>query len=200
MASYIVQPGDTLSLIAQHNNVGLDALLKANPQISNPNYIVPGQQITLPNGQSNAPTPHQKPAQGPALTGTPPWMYAAWGQHHLWQVNENQTAWQESTIKDYMIAATGAPAIGNWCSAFVYWCMKANRIKFGHKISATGGGYAGEWVTWAGGKCVEPRAGAIGVMKDFGTASDSRPFYHVGFVVRTEGAGSRQDLIRLWAG
>ena len=45
--SYTVRSGDTLSAIAQRNGVSLSSLLAANPQISNPNLIYPGQQIHL---------------------------------------------------------------------------------------------------------------------------------------------------------
>ncbi len=46
---YTVQPGDTLSGIAgQFFGVTLEALEAANPQITNPNLIVPGQVIRIP--------------------------------------------------------------------------------------------------------------------------------------------------------
>jgi LysM repeat protein len=46
---YTVQPGDTLSGIAgQFFGVTLSALEAANPQITNPNVIVPGQVIRIP--------------------------------------------------------------------------------------------------------------------------------------------------------
>ncbi|KRE99999.1 hypothetical protein ASG87_13510 [Frateuria sp. Soil773] len=48
--SYTVQPGDTLSGIAQRQGVSLAALRAANPQISNANLIYPGQVIHLPGG------------------------------------------------------------------------------------------------------------------------------------------------------
>ncbi len=50
-----VRSGDTLSAIAQRNNVSLSDLIKANPQVSNPNLIYPGQQLNLPgwNGQND---------------------------------------------------------------------------------------------------------------------------------------------------
>ncbi|WP_116900986.1 SafA/ExsA family spore coat assembly protein [Thermaerobacter sp. PB12/4term] len=47
---YTVQPGDTLFLIAQRFGVSLQALIAANPQITNPNLIFPGQQICVPVG------------------------------------------------------------------------------------------------------------------------------------------------------
>ncbi|NLZ37989.1 MAG: SafA/ExsA family spore coat assembly protein [Firmicutes bacterium] len=45
---YIVQPGDTLFKIAQRFQVSLEAIKAANPQITDPNKIFPGQQIFIP--------------------------------------------------------------------------------------------------------------------------------------------------------
>lgn len=47
---YVVQPGDTLSGIAQRYGIGLAGLIAANPQIANPNLIFPGQQVNIPSG------------------------------------------------------------------------------------------------------------------------------------------------------
>lgn len=44
---YIVQPGDTLSSIAERHDISLDALLALNPSIQNPDRIFPGQRITV---------------------------------------------------------------------------------------------------------------------------------------------------------
>lgn len=45
---YTVRTGDTLYRIARRFNVPLDALIRANPQIRDPNLIYPGQQICVP--------------------------------------------------------------------------------------------------------------------------------------------------------
>ena len=45
---YYVQSGDTLRKIAAKFNTSVDAILRANPQIANPNLIYVGQGITLP--------------------------------------------------------------------------------------------------------------------------------------------------------
>lgn len=44
---YIVQPGDTLSAIADRHSMTLSDLLKINPSIQNPDLIFPGQKITV---------------------------------------------------------------------------------------------------------------------------------------------------------
>ena len=48
--TYTIKPGDTLSKIAKLNGCSLDQLLKANPQITDPNKIRVGDVLTLPNG------------------------------------------------------------------------------------------------------------------------------------------------------
>jgi LysM repeat protein len=45
---YIVKPGDYLTEIALQFNITLSALLQANPQISDPNLIYPGQVVQIP--------------------------------------------------------------------------------------------------------------------------------------------------------
>lgn len=45
---YIVQPGDTLFIIANKFGVTVNQLIAANPQLSNPNVIFPGDKICIP--------------------------------------------------------------------------------------------------------------------------------------------------------
>ena len=51
--AYYVQRGDTLRKIASKFSTTVDAILRANPQISNPNVIYVGQAITIPAGVAN---------------------------------------------------------------------------------------------------------------------------------------------------
>lgn len=54
-SSYTVKKGDTLSEIAQKQGVSLSSVIKANPQIKNPDLIFPGQQVNIPGrGASNS--------------------------------------------------------------------------------------------------------------------------------------------------
>lgn len=66
--NYTVQAGDTLSAIAQRQGVSLAALEAANPQISHPNYIYPGETIHLPGG-SHDHTGEYTVRQGDTLSG-----------------------------------------------------------------------------------------------------------------------------------
>lgn len=46
--NYVVKNGDTLRKIAQQNNVSIEALIKANPQIKNPDAIFTGDELVIP--------------------------------------------------------------------------------------------------------------------------------------------------------
>lgn len=67
---YVVQPGDTLGGIATSNGTSVEALLAANPSITDPNAIVPGQQIVIP-GTGASPEPSTKGGQS-ADSNNPP--------------------------------------------------------------------------------------------------------------------------------
>ncbi len=47
MATYTVQPGDSLSAIAEANGTTLAEVIRLNPQIANPDLIHPGDEITI---------------------------------------------------------------------------------------------------------------------------------------------------------
>ncbi|SEB44881.1 CAP domain-containing protein [Paenibacillus sp. GP183] len=56
-ASYTVKSSDTMSLIANRNGISLSSLIKANPQISNPNNIWPGLVLNIPGASYSPPSP-----------------------------------------------------------------------------------------------------------------------------------------------
>lgn len=45
---YVVRPGESLYIIAARFNVSVQEILRANPQITNPNFIYAGQVINVP--------------------------------------------------------------------------------------------------------------------------------------------------------
>lgn len=65
-SNYTIQNGDTLSGIAARNNTSVSALLAANPNITNPNLIIAGRNLSLPG----APAPASPAA--PVVPTTPP--------------------------------------------------------------------------------------------------------------------------------
>ncbi|MDN4494555.1 LysM peptidoglycan-binding domain-containing protein [Ureibacillus aquaedulcis] len=50
MQTHIVQKGETLWRIAKQYGIGLDELKRLNTHLANPDYIVPGMEIILPEG------------------------------------------------------------------------------------------------------------------------------------------------------
>jgi LysM repeat protein len=50
---YVIRPGDTLYAIARRNNISLDRLLAANPQIEDPDNIAVGATICIPRAQTS---------------------------------------------------------------------------------------------------------------------------------------------------
>ena len=67
-STYTVVHGDTLSGIAATNNVPLSELEKMNPQISDPNFILPGQQINLGSANSSAVPASSSGGSTPSVT------------------------------------------------------------------------------------------------------------------------------------
>lgn len=67
MAKYLINSGDTLGAIASRLGVGLAGLESANPHITDPHRIFPGQIITVP-GSSPVPGPEYVVQSGDTLT------------------------------------------------------------------------------------------------------------------------------------
>ena len=66
--TYVIQPGDTLSAIAQTYGVSAEVIASAN-NIVNPNLIYSGQTIIIPDGSPPSDTP---PTEAPPPEATPP--------------------------------------------------------------------------------------------------------------------------------
>ncbi len=71
MATLTIQQGDTLSGIAQSQGTTVDALLGANPNISNPNLIQAGGTLNLPGQEAPVVTPESQVPTTPLPTSQP---------------------------------------------------------------------------------------------------------------------------------
>ena len=63
---HVVEEGDTLSRIAQQYGLSLAEVIRANPAITDPNVIYPGQEVVIP-GQQQAPS---KAPESPEVADT----------------------------------------------------------------------------------------------------------------------------------
>jgi spore coat assembly protein SafA len=69
---YRVQRGDTMFEIARRNNITLAMLIAANPQITDPDRIFPGQMICVPSsGAIATPVPTEPPIVLPPMPCPP---------------------------------------------------------------------------------------------------------------------------------
>ncbi|HMT22523.1 MAG TPA: LysM domain-containing protein [Promineifilum sp.] len=84
---HIVQRGEYLSVIAQRYGTTTQAILAANPQITNPNLIFAGQTIFVPFGTQPPPPPPPPPTPVPPSPPPQPacraWHYVTPGQTML---------------------------------------------------------------------------------------------------------------------
>lgn len=79
---HIVQRGEYLSLIARQYGTTVQAILTANPQITNPNLIFAGQTIFVPFGTQPPPPPPPPPPPVPPPPPQPPTPACRW-QHYV---------------------------------------------------------------------------------------------------------------------
>lgn len=80
---HIVQSGQYLSQIAQIYGTSTQAILAANPQITNWNLIYTGQTIFVPFGNSPQPVPPPPPPVPPPPAACRAWHYVTPGQTML---------------------------------------------------------------------------------------------------------------------
>ena len=151
-STHTVQPGDTLSEIAERHGVALAELIAANPQISNPDLIFPGQEIHLPGGAtapSDGPAPSSPPpgtgaTPSPSVNGEPSWMAIARGELGQSEISGSGPANNNDRISDYH----GTTTLGRhedetpWCSSYVNWVMEQAGIP------GTDNALARSWADW----------------------------------------------------
>lgn len=67
MSVHIVQKGDTLWKIAKQHQIPFDELKRLNAHLANPDYIVPGMEIFLPEAASMPKRKKEMPTETPAM-------------------------------------------------------------------------------------------------------------------------------------
>jgi LysM repeat protein len=72
MSSYRIRWGDTLSGIAARHGTTVSALMRANPQIKNPNLIYAGKSLTIPGGRDEFVRTRARPPNSSGSTRTRP--------------------------------------------------------------------------------------------------------------------------------
>lgn len=106
-----VKRGDTLSAIAARNHTTVEALLRANPTIKNPNQIYPGQTIVLPNSKPS-PAPVPPPATAPSQRQGPFTLVEGLYSHVKEEITQLvQRAWQVIDSKFSKHTAHNAPVM-----------------------------------------------------------------------------------------
>ncbi len=200
---YIVQPGDSLWVIAESLHLPLGDLLDANPSIKNANLIYPGQSIIAPATHHSVKSAHQMATGHAGNTAHHVDFKAhASGHHQVSHVKEHQKSaaapvhartplwmqiaedelriWQHGGGRERhrkYLKETGGPD-DNWCSIFVNWVMQ----RCGY--SGTRNWLALSWIRW-GVPIHHPRAGAIAIVKDH---HPDNPYPHVAFVRSHQGS------------
>lgn len=112
---YVVQPGDTMLVIATRNNITVDDILRAN-NLSDPNFLFAGQRLVIPiqgaggavepDSSTSAETPE---AAEPAIEGVRIASVAGPGDlvnEHVVVVNESATPF---SLQGWQIQRVGGP-------------------------------------------------------------------------------------------
>lgn len=74
--NHVVQPGEYISQIARAYGVTPQAIIAANPQVTNPNLIFPGQVLVIP--LCGTPVPPPQPPPQPTPVPPPPAPACRW--------------------------------------------------------------------------------------------------------------------------
>ncbi|MDI3339276.1 MAG: LysM peptidoglycan-binding domain-containing protein [Sphaerobacter sp.] len=121
---YVIQPGDTLWRIAVSRGLTVDAILAANPSITDPNRIYAGATLRLPGGAVPLPgTPSTGAPVGGDVRQAIEHHAATYGLDPLLVL---ALAWQESGWQQHVVSPSGAigvmqvlPSTGDWVAQMI---------------------------------------------------------------------------------
>lgn len=182
VSTYTVRSGDSLRKIALHFGVSLEDLIAANPQVSDPDLVRPGQLLNVPSKESIHQTTPVTPVP---QSGLPLWLAMAKREMDT-GVDEIAGPTDNPRIVEYhrttTLRATDDETF--WCSSFVNWCVIQARLE------GTDSAAARSWLQW-GQPLERGRQGAVTVFR----RSASPTAGHVGFYW-----GSAKDRVLVLGG
>jgi LysM repeat protein len=111
--TYVVRPGDTMASIAEAHGMSLATLEAANPQVTNPNVIHPGEVLSLKAGNP----PHQ-----PAVTSAGSIAISA-VTYGRFNGSGNIDSWISSACQ-----AIGVPAV-HWLPGYTTLCLRESSFR-----------------------------------------------------------------------
>src|SRR5437868_5207558 len=95
--SYRIQSGDTLWAISRRYGTTVDALLQANPQITNRNLIYTGRSLNIP-GKSDSFDAGQRPSR-PSKTGGDTFAPTKGGSNAAFQIARSELGKNAGSLK-----------------------------------------------------------------------------------------------------
>jgi hypothetical protein len=172
MIAVTVQPGNTMSGIAASHHLSLSAVEAANPQVSNPNYILAGQSLNLPSGNYQTPntaTDHDGDSDDSQTASPSPSDTAgAYPVHHA-TVHHVRSQPQPASVP-----ATTASGIPAWATCIVQRESGGNpsAVNSVPGYVGDGGGLFGDLTaTWGGyGGYAQPFQAPVSVQIQFNNA------------------------------
>jgi uncharacterized protein (TIGR02594 family) len=171
--TYRVRSGDSMNSIARRRGVSLADLIAANPHITDPALIRPGDRLNVP------PTDPSKVVQDitpPHGGSTPEWYRLARREMADGIVEFGDPGEHNPRILEYHATVPDAFQTNEvpWCSSFVNCCIEQC------DMTGTDSAAARSWERW-GKKLATPKPGAIAV---FWRETKSSGLGHVGFYVK----------------
>ncbi len=105
---YIVQPGDTLLVVATRYNITVDDILRAN-NLSNPDYVFSGQRLVIPVQGAGGSTAQGGATEAPEVQGVEVAAVSGVGDLANEQVVVVNDSDQALSLQDWQLGGEGGP-------------------------------------------------------------------------------------------
>ncbi len=175
MALYCIRSGDTLGGIAARLGTSVEAILALNAHIADPDRIVVGGTLNLPETDKLAGSGGRFLRFAEQPGGEAPWFEIA-RRELVSGIEEIPGGRHNPRIVEYHQCSSLKASDDEtpWCSSFANWCMAQAGI------AGSGSAAARSWLAW-GVPLAAPRRGCVVVL-----SRGAPPSGHVGFLERLE--------------